>query len=175
MYNNILKTILSLNLENSSFLEPDENDLGQNFKLVSDNSMLDNRNNYSHLYKNGVKISDTLFRRGGMSKGFDETEYCMLIAYHNLQKSTIGNHCIIDLNGDIVLEASELKYPYHLKGVIAVLDEKYYNLKTKEIITKGYNTIKSESYIFVENQYNSEYEKGVYKIEYSTGNFEIFQ
>ncbi len=162
-------------LKNKNFTEPDENDLKKNFRLVIDESIKDNRLGYCHLYKDGKKISDTLFRKGGMSRGFEKSDYCMLIVYHDINKSTLGNHCIINLKGDIVLESTMLKPIYHVKGIIAYMGDCYYNLLNQEIIIKGTNHVTSESYVFVENQYNSEYEKGVYKIEYSTGNFEIFQ
>ena len=109
-----------------------------------------------------------------MGSGFKDNNYCMLINYTNTKDS--GTHCIIDIDGKIVFKQKNiLNYLYYLKDVIATMDKEYYNLLTGEIITKGSNSINSENYLFVENRYNKEFALGVYRIEYSTGKFEIFQ
>lgn len=110
-----------------------------------------------------------------MCNGFNKRNYCNLIQYDTIK--SFGNHCIIDTNGKIVLISSKnsLDYPYYLKGCIAIMKETYYNLLTQQIITKGSHTINSDKYLFVENHYFNDYKKGVYKIEYETGNYEIFE
>ena len=103
----------------------------------------------------------------------------MLIHYEyvsNKEHSCSGNHCVIDTEGKIVFEAySAIKYPYYKKGCIMKYGDIYYNLKTGKPIVSSYNqSIESENYLFVESSsYNNEFPKGVYKIEYNTGEFEI--
>jgi hypothetical protein len=64
---------------------------------------------------------------------------------------------------------------YYIRGEIATMKGIYYNLKTGQPIVKGDSTVKSKYYLFVENTYNKDYELGVYKIDYETGEFEIFK
>lgn len=165
---------------NHPSMKPDENDLGRGFRLVPDESIEDNREGYSHLYKDGVKVNDMLFRRGGLCSGFGKKDYLSLIAYPDFDGKTggWGNHCIVDLNGQIVLMAEKFDTSfYYLDGVIAKMKDTYYNLLTKQPILKGgsSSSIKSKRFLFVENSYNKEYPLGVYKIEYATGNFEVFE
>jgi hypothetical protein len=73
-----------------------------------------------------VKISDEIFRRGGLCSGFKDN-YCQLIKYNKHKgrpKKTkrlddifsMGDSVIVDMNGKIVLESDScLEYPYHLK------------------------------------------------------------
>lgn len=148
--------------------------LGQGLYLVP-LKIKDNKLDYSYLYKDGKKISKYIFRIGGMCNGFKKGNYCNLIQYDNI-KTSFGNHCIIDTNGKIMLMCENiLDYPYYLRGVIASTKDVYYNLLTQQPIVKGSHSINSEKYLFVENNYNKEYKKGVYKIDYETGNFEIFE
>jgi hypothetical protein len=125
-----------------------------------------------------VKINSNIFRIGGMSIGFKNNDYCELIHYEHVStknSACLGNHCIIDTKGQIVFEAdSPIKYPYYHKGCIVKYGDLYINLKTGLPIVSGYHSIESENYLFVEcSSYKNEFPKGVYKIEYMTGNFEV--
>ena len=161
------------NFSNSFTTPLDRGILGKGFTLVP-LDIEDNKLGYSYLYKDGVKINDNIFRFGGMSNGFNKGNYCNLIQYDSI-KETIGNSCIIDNTGKIVLKSKNiLSYPYFLKGCIAIMDKEYYNLLTQTLIVKGSHSINSEKYLFVENHYNKDYKFGVYKIDYETGEFEIF-
>jgi hypothetical protein len=165
-----IKDIFLPSLQTKDPLE--ERYLGKDIYLVPLKIRNDkNVNKYGHLYKNGIKLNNKIFRVGGMSSGFKEKEnYCNLIYYDKIK--SFGNHCIINTDGEIVLMAANtLRDPYFLKGCIATMDKIYYNLITRKPIVKGYNSINSEKYLFVENQY----EIGVYKIEYETGEYEIFK
>jgi len=124
------------------------------------------------------KINDNIFRVGGMSIGFKNNPYCELIRYEfvsNKEHSCSGNHCLIDRVGKIVFEAdSPIKYPYYKKGCIVKYEQLYINLKTGLPIVSGYNSVESENYLFVEcSCYKNEFPKGVYQIEYNTGEFKI--
>ena len=152
----------------------------------------DNQSHYGLLFRNGKKLSDIIFRVGGMGGSFKDNPYCMLIEYgnfHSALKTTkaiksLGNHCIIDANGKIVLtqEKGALQGLYYLKGCIAVSNNYYYNLITGEIITKGDNTITSNEFLFIENRYSNlygtdkgKYQLGVYKVNWITGEYELFK
>ena len=151
-----------------------------NFKLVP----LDIENNelgYSYLYKNGIKISNEIFRKGGLCSGF-KNGYCNLIHYSNVEKGNVGQlgkSCIINSDGKIVLIQDNLiHYPYHLKGNIGYVEGKYYNLLTSELIVdagSNYGSLRSKDYLFIENNYNKNYQKGVWKINWITCEVEVFE
>jgi len=186
---NILRTIFSLTNPNSitnlpdSYYEKRERNLGRGFtlELLTEADLKglkeSNRDDYCYLYKDGTKVSDTIFRLGGLSSGFNKKEYCMLIKYELVNgKMNYGNHCIVDLDGKIVMEAEPFESSfYYLKGVICVKKETYYNLLTGKPIANGHQSVNSDNYLFVKNGYKTGFEEGVYKIEYATGNFEIFK
>lgn len=151
-----------------------------------------NRNKYGLLYRNDIQLSDHIFRVGGMSSGFNGKPYTMLIDYgvitsklkdcNNIKSS--GYHCIIDVNGVIVLRDKEqfMSSLYYLEGCIAKDKEFYYNLKTGNIITRGNANIKSKDFLFVEHTYSfyskedgDKYPIGVYKIDWNTGEYEYFK
>lgn len=161
------------------YKDPRDNDvyeLGHGLSLVVDKEIKDNTSRYSHLYKDGKRISDTIFRLGGMSYGFQGKPFTQLIVYLDYPKNTWGNHCIINKNGEITLmQTKSLDHLYYKRGVIASMGGIYYNVETGVAIVKGGSSIESEHFLFVENSYYSEYEKGVWKIEYETGKYEIFK
>ena len=69
--------------------------------------------------------------------------------------------------------------PYHVAGIIATVDSHYYNLRTGSVITKAdQSSMISDEFIFVENKYafagGEKFPLGVYKINFKTGEFEIF-
>lgn len=175
LYGSMFQTIFGMFNEGPKI---DQTFIGEGLQLIPDPEIKGNRDNYCRLYKDGVLISDSLFRKGGFFNSFGkDKKYCMLLVYHDYKKNTMGNSCIIDSNGNIVLEAeSSFDSLYYLKGEIATMKGTYYNLKTGQPIVKGgSSTVKSEHYLFVENTYNKDYELGVYKIDYETGEFEIFK
>ena len=151
---------------------------------------------YGNLYKkvetgeahviNGIelqfkKVSNDIFRVGGMCSGFKNNDYCALIYYNHIStknNSCLGNHCVIDTKGKIAFKAdSAIEYPYYKKGCIIKYRDYYINLKTglPNVNSSYHQSIESENYLFVESSgYNNEFPKGVYKIEYNTGNFEVF-
>jgi hypothetical protein len=146
-----------------------------------------NRDRYGLLYRNDIQLSDHIFRIGGMSNGFNNKPYTMLIDYGVITSKltdckdikSFGDHCIIDINAVIVFRSTNIiDHPYYLQGVIAVCNNKYYNLLTGKLILEGSTTIKSKNYLFVEHSYsgyNKELPLGVYKIDWNTGEYEYFK
>lgn len=177
-------------LTNSSFgitTSPiDRGIIGHGIKLVPMN-LKNNRDNYSQLYRNDIKLNENIFRLGGMSSGFNNKPYCNLIYYGvNTSKlvdaskiKNFGTHCIIDINGDIKFMSSDtFESVYYLKGVICSMKNKYYNLLTGKLIIESSQHISSDNYLFVEHKYdwyNKELPLGVYKIDWNTGEYEYFK
>jgi hypothetical protein len=159
----------------------DENDLGRGFRLVPDDTIENNKNNYSLLYKDGKIISNIHFRLGGIPKRFGkDNDFCSLIAYPELntkkEEGTWGNHCIINMKGEVVLMANKFETSfYYWGGALATIKDVIYNLYTLEPIVESTSKIESENFYFAENRYNDKYQKGVYKINKKTGEYEIFQ
>lgn len=160
-----------------SAMKVDENDLKEGFRLVPNKfkAYKDDYSEYSHLYKDGKKVSNKNFRRGGLCSGFKDG-YCMLLEYTKNKSGRFGTHCLVDLKGKVVFRQTKMFSPiYHLGGVIVVEDSIYYNLKDGKPIVKGSSSVRSEKFLFVENNYEKEYELGVHKIEYATGKTQIFK
>ena len=152
--------------------------LGHGITLVTDNSIERNTSRYSHLFKDGIQISDKIFRLGGLDYGFNKKPYASIIVYHDYPKDTWGNNCIIDSNGKIVLEAEKFDSSfYYLDGVIAKKKDTIINLLTGEAIVKSHSSsLKSKEFMFVEcNDYENKFKKGIYKINFTSGEFEIFE
>jgi hypothetical protein len=170
-------------LSSEVFKDPTDKDivnLGHGITLVTDKSIEHNTSRYSHLFKDGIKINDSYFRLGGLESGFHNKPYTSLIHYpgYPIDKECWGNHCIIDSNGKIILEAEKFDNSfYYLDGVIAKRKERFVNLVTGKDIVRSYsNYLKSADFYFVEcNDYNKEFEHGIYKINFRTGEYEIFK
>jgi hypothetical protein len=131
---------------------------------------------YSHLYKDGIKISDKIFRKGGTCHGFKEG-YCVLIHYiranepkKNDNGFSFGESVIVNTEGKICLTKNGLDYPYHAGGNVGSMGGYYYNLLTGEkIFPKPASVITGGEYLYFEHRYNFDYYEvkipvGVYKL-----------
>ncbi len=135
---------------------------------------------YSHLYHNDLKISDKIFRKGGLGGTFKDG-YCSLIHYIRSKEAkknnsgfSFGTHVIINQLGDIALEGDTLDYPYHISGHLASKKETIYDLRTgKAIAPKSSTSIRGINSVIIEHRYDW-YGKdlglplGIYKIDYWT-------
>lgn len=132
---------------------------------------------YSHLYHNGLKISDSIFRSGGSCVGFKEG-YCELIYYTRISKKknpegfSSGDHVIVNHLGEIVLRNEGSYYPYHIGGHIGALRDFLYDLRTGEKIAPyPSGSIKGKNHLIINHQYsfhNKEFPLGVYMINLQT-------
>ena len=173
---------------------------GDDLKWIVDKEGKSVRNNYGYLCKDGIQICNTVFRKGGVSGGFQDG-YCSLILYtpnNSKEGYDSGTHVIIDETGKVCLKAEKgLDYPSYIKGVVGKLGNIYYNLKTGEIIldgsykTGGYvssTSVKSDHFVFIDGtlivnnpEKTTEYQRGiirknvVYQIEFSTGKLTIIE
>jgi hypothetical protein len=138
--------------------------------------VLDNKNKYSHIYKDGVKVSDEIFRKGGLCHGFRDG-YCVLIHYvlereHEEKRLgfSSGDSVIINTDGKICLSREGLDYPYHTGGNVGSVGNYYYNLLTGEkICYRPSSVIVGEECLYLDNRYNFDYYEvklpvGVYKL-----------
>jgi hypothetical protein len=136
---------------------------------------------YSHLYHNGLKVSDSIFRKGGTGGKFKDG-YCKLIHYvrttepkKNDSGFSFGTHVIINHLGDIVMSASSsLDYPNHIGGHLGSIGNYIYDLRTgKAIAPKTSTSIIGAKCIIIEHRYDW-YDKevklplGVYRIDFET-------
>jgi hypothetical protein len=141
---------------------------------------VENRNKYSHLYHNALKVSDEIFRKGGIGGKF-ENGYCSLIRYtldkphtEKLDGFNSGTHVIVNHLGDICIESTGLDYPYHLSWHIASIGNYLYDLRNgKAIAPKSSTIIEGKKYIIIEHKYdwyNKEVQLplGIYKINTKT-------
>ena len=138
--------------------------------------VLENTNKYSHLYKDGVKVSDEIFRKGGLCHGFKDG-YCTLIHYvlereHEEERLgfSSGESVIINTDGKVCLSKEGLYYPYHSGGNVGSMGNYYYNLLTGEkICHRPSSVITGKEFIYLEHRYNFDYYEvkipvGVYKL-----------
>ena len=143
--------------------------------------VIENREKYSHLYHNGLKISNEVFRKGGMSSGFKDG-YCSLIHYTQKEPHTeekhgfdFGIHVIIDSLGEIKFRPNGItSYPHHIGGHLVSLDNYIYDLRNGVAIAPRSSTmITGATSIIIEHRY-AWYDKevklplGVYKIDFQT-------
>lgn len=141
-----------------------------------------NRENYSHLYHKGLKISNEVFRKGGMG-GIFKDGYCELIHYTpetNPEKSSkgfsFGTFIIINHLGDIVLKGGKFSsdHPHHIGGHLASIKDYIYDLRTgKAISPKSSSAVVGKNSIIIEHRYEW-YNKevtlplGIYQIDFKT-------
>lgn len=132
---------------------------------------------YSHLYHNGLKVSDNIFRRGGTGGTFKDG-YCALIHYVREKARqggfSFGTHVIINHLGEIVLSGTGISsYPYHSGGHVGQLKDTYYDLRTGNPILTASSSgaISSKNLIIIEHKYdwyNKDLPLGVYTINKET-------
>jgi hypothetical protein len=135
---------------------------------------------YSHLYHNDLKVSDLIFRKGGICHGFKDG-YCSLIHYIRTKEPkkndngfSFGTHVIINELGEICLNKNGLDYPYHTGGHLASIGNYIYDLRTgKAIAPKSSTTMTGVNCVIIEHRYKW-YDKevtlplGIYRIDFQT-------
>jgi hypothetical protein len=143
----------------------------------SKGNLIDNRDNYSHLYHNDLKVSDEVFRRGGTGGEFKDG-YCELIHYVKDKKNSngfdFGTHVIINHLGEICMGKKGLDYPYHIGGHLGSIGNYIYDLRNgKAIAPKSSTVITGINCIIIEHRYDW-YDKevklplGIYRISLHT-------
>lgn len=152
------------------YKEPFETDLGEGLKLVPIDP--EDKMKKSHLYKDGVQVSDMVFRKGGLGGKFKDG-YCDLIHIKGIKNSKYGEYeetewVIIDTNGKVVFNCGSFDTGYLLGGIVLSYKHKYYNLQTGAVIMEhGYHTCTSKESLFVEHY--DRYDRIVSQIILKTG------
>jgi hypothetical protein len=147
-----------------------------------------NSKDFLLLCKDGIPLSNTLYRIGGINNPNPSTDrYFMLIKHTEAQydKSITTdpkriNHlksqwCIIDKYGieKIIFDSYQHGYIVGESQVYSI-GKKYYNIETGNLYCESYEHIESKEFIFLQDKYNDNKDKrGVYKINKENGTFEF--
>lgn len=142
---------------------------------------------FGNLYKDGKKVSDNLYRIGGIG-GKAKDGYIILLKYiedyydlkhlkTKAEKRHLQSHsCIINENGIEKIVADSYKHPYLQGGLIYALDSNYYNIESGELISHSHKSMSSDEFIFLDNAYDNDKSKcGVLKVRKSDGTYELFK
>ena len=138
------------------------------------------------LYLKGIKVSDTLYRIGGIghSPGGGD-KYNMLLKHEEAlypdsitktnKRHLASKWCILDDKGVEKQVFEPFDSPYLTGGVIYSF-KGYHNIETGEFYCDGSTTIDSKEFLFVENKYDKdESRRGVFKINKNDGTYEIIE
>lgn len=172
------KIIISL----EEIITPKENNinLGNGLKLVPID-MKDNNMEYSHLYKDDIKLSDDIFRKGGICTGVKDG-YVSLIHYlpnkdkKNKEKFDHGTFVIVNEQGKICLSGKGVSdYTHHIGGNLGTVGKYIYDMRNGNIIfRKDAKYFMGSDCIVIEHRYSFHntneftHELGIFKIDLFT-------
>jgi len=150
-----------------------------------------NTHDFLLLVKDGKPIRDTLYRIGGFDDPkLNKDRYFMLLkhveAFYSKSitdytgsdpKHLEGRWCILDKEGNEKIEFESFEHPYLVENsCIYYLNNKYYNIETKELYCSSYTKMESSEYLFLDNKYDKNKDKiGIWKINKNDGTFEIIK
>jgi len=152
---------------------------------------IDRDMNYMNMFFDNEQVGDNIFRIGGLGGKFKDG-YCGLLVYREElyskdivahtgskeRRHLAGHWCIVNEKGKILVETeSQFENLHHIGGVLVKMEKRgIVNIETNKIILPEVSgqSLKSDDYYFVEVNYDKDCEHGVYKIEKSTGKYEIF-
>lgn len=154
---------------------------------------------FFHLYVNGVRTNNSLYRVGGFGVNIKE-KYFMLLKqvesnysqsvmdackqmakkedrkYEQSSRHLANCSCIVDNNGVEKKVFTEYGTPYLCGGCVYVINNDYYNIETNEKYCSSFSSMKSKDFIFLNNEYdNDKSKRGIIKIDKLTGAFELFK
>lgn len=149
------------------------------------------QNDFICLMKNGELLRPVLYRIGGMNNPKLKTDkYFMLIKHKEAHYSKeimkmsnsknsrylAGHWCILDNEGNELIEFSEFNHPYLMdNSCIYSVDKYYYNIITGECYGYAYESMTSNEYLFLDNSYHDDKSKrGILKINKIDGSYELF-
>ena len=135
-----------------------------------------NLTDYFHLYLNGEKISDTLYRKG-MFGGRFKDGYCLLLKHTEQKEHLYSVWCVINENGAEKFVADNMLDGISLTGgQICSVKDKFYNIETGVLYCQSYSCMVSEDFVFLDNKYDkNKYNRGILKINKKDGKFELFR
>lgn len=156
---------------------------------------------FFHLYKNGKKVNNNLYRVGGFGVKLTDRYFMLLKQVESNYSDSIMKECekfaknqgikpnksskyldncscILDNNcvEKKVFVNSGLGYPYLLGGCVYIINNEYRNIETDELYCNSSSgSFKSKDFIFIDNPYdNDKSKRGVLKINKHTGSVELF-
>jgi hypothetical protein len=142
---------------------------------------------FVHLYVDGRKVNNNIYRVGGFGATLKD-KYFMLLKYtedycsdditkdEDRKAHLKGCWCIIDNNGVEKVNFNQFDNVYLSGGQLYSLDNKYYNIETKEFYCDARSVMKTDNFIFLENAYDKdESKRGVLKIDKTSGEFELIR
>lgn len=139
---------------------------------------------FLQIYVDGVKVSDTLYRKGGFFHEaggrlqllkYVEEHYEDSITTDPARKPHLASYsCIIDSDGTELYVQKKQFGSMYLKGGgnVVIDDSTYYNVNTGEPYSNAriHKTVESANYLFLEDAYNNDKSlRGVIQIDKSTG------
>lgn len=143
--------------------------------------------NFKHLYIDGKKVSDTLYRVGGFGTDLEEP-YFMILKYkedhydkeilkmskNKNSKHLAGHWVILDNNGEEKVEFDQFASPY-LHGILYTINSNWYNTETGELYAKSvYDVIHTDNFTFLGNRYDDDKSRrGVIQVNKVDGSFVI--
>jgi hypothetical protein len=142
---------------------------------------------FIQLYKDGEKVSETLYRFGGFGGEWEDGYMVLLKHLQACYPDSITKNkksklhlecrwCIIDQNGVEKVIAPCYNSLYHTGGLIYSSNNNYYNIETKEHYGSSSECLKSTDFIFINKQYDKdESKRGILKINIHDGTTELFQ
>jgi len=142
---------------------------------------------FGYLYADGVKVSNTLYRIGGMGHGSNdryvhiikhvEAIYEKNITTDPKRKRHLESHfCIVDSNGvEKVVFDSSFDSGYLGNGITYTKASKHYNIETGELYCDACESMSTSKFLFLNNAYDKDKTKrGVMKINIVDGTYELF-
>ena len=140
---------------------------------------------FCHLLKNGNKVSDVLYRVGGFGVKLNEPYFVLLKYVEAYYEDTItevkerkphleSQACIIDNNGIEKVNFDHMSYPYLQGGLIDALNGKYYNIETGYLYCDTSSSMRTDTYIFLDNRYDDDKTKsGVMQVNKHDGSYKL--
>lgn len=116
---------------------------------------------FYHLYNDGLKISDTLYRVGGLGRTIKDGYFMLLKQVESRYKNNVtpvkadklhlaDTWCILNEEGEEKVIFEKFDSPYLMGGQVYKLNNRFFNIETKELYCETYQSISSESHIFLE-------------------------
>lgn len=127
-------------------------------------------NKYCHLYLDGKKINDTLYRLGGMFSTKNSSSYFLILKYEEAiypdnitkikanKRHLAGKWVIIDTDGnEVKVFEDSINSPYIVGEILYSFQSELFNIKTGKSYGKSYKTLSSNDHIIFEPGYESKY------------------
>jgi hypothetical protein len=143
-------------------------------------------NDYRYLYKDGKKVSDVLYRIGGMGAKLEDSYFMILkhceavysdVTIDKERRNHLDDHwCIMNQDGEekVVFEKHDSGV-YLQGGLIYTKGDYYYNIETGYCYGSANKQMSSKDFLFIDlSYYKVKEERGILKINKFDGTTELF-